>query len=192
LIDRLGGPAGVPAADAGVVERLGRWLHWTDAVALSAVLDAPVASGRDDATGSTAEAERAEAELRRLRQRLKADIEAAVTGDEADEAADLPAVRHRSLQQAMAAALEPVRERLRRRLASASPALAELAALDEAMARALAERERTLLPRVTRLLPRSLPRDERVAVLLAELDLRLAPLHGLVAAWRQPASPDAR
>jgi hypothetical protein len=140
------------------------------------------------------------------------------TGPAAGAAADADFSHYRrayvSHQRAMAAAIGPLRARVRARLSSLSPALAQLAALDAVFDDALAARERHLLGKVPGLLeqhfagwataqraaaplaqgggvPRTqaLPADGLATVcrrlqgvLLAELDIRLQPIDGLLEA----------
>ena len=108
-------------------------------------------------------------------------------------------------QRELEAGVGPLRARLRRALAQATPALRQLAALDGAFDDLLAEREARLLYTLPRLLrgrfdalARILPPTNDVAahqrawlarfsgelhsVLLAELDLRLQPTLGLLGA----------
>ncbi len=111
-------------------------------------------------------------------------------------------------QQAMEKAIEPLRARLRAALIARGPAMARLAAVDEVMERALGAREHALLVGVPQLLekkykslqgehqldeapgPDTLPewqdtfgRDMQ-DVLLAELDIRMQPVEGLLEALR--------
>lgn len=118
--------------------------------------------------------------------------------------------RYQSMQQAMEERIEPLRQRLRAQLAGASPAGARLAAVDTVMEQVLAPREQLLLHGIStqRLQQRfdSLRpggddaaagpwldtfRQDMHAVLLAELDTRMQPVEGLLAALRSaaPASP---
>jgi hypothetical protein len=107
----------------------------------------------------------------------------------------------------------PLRRRLRSTLADRSPALAKLAELDIVMEQVVGAQERALLASVAaRLEPRfdrlraphdkvasepaaaSAPWRERFhqemrGLLLAELDLRLQPLEGLLEACRQSIPP---
>lgn len=125
-----------------------------------------------------------------------------------EDATDFPFFRQRyqSLQQTLDAGVGRLRERLRERLTAASPELAKLAAMDAVMERALARRERSLLAAAPALLGRrferlradapaaaedadraaeswlSTFRGEMRDALLAELDLRLQPAQGLLAA----------
>jgi len=107
--------------------------------------------------------------------------------------------RHLELQRAMASSIGPARARLRQALARQPGALRRLAALDavlepqlepalqQQLASVLAHLQGRyrLDPNPTTFLP-----DWRAA-LLAELDLRLQPLHGLLEAWQHafPPSP---
>lgn len=125
--------------------------------------------------------------------------------------------RYLVLQQTMEAGAGRLRERLRERLTLASPELAKLAAMDAVMERALAKRERSLLAAAPTLLGRRFERLRQHAqaaagadapapdtgpaadawlapfrremheALLAELDVRLQPAHGLLAALRARA-----
>ncbi|QWP79255.1 DUF3348 family protein [Lysobacter sp. K5869] len=123
--------------------------------------------------------------------------------------------RYLVLQQTMEAGAGRLRERLRDRLTLMSPELSKLAAMDAVMERALARRERGLLAAAPTLLARRFERlradaqaqadarGETAAAetwlepfrrdmheaLLAELDLRLQPSQGLLAALRARA-PD--
>ena len=122
--------------------------------------------------------------------------------------------RYVALQQSMENAIAALRGRLRAMLASRSPGAARLAVVDAAMEQALAERELSQLARIPALLEvhfRRLREAEQAAladpaahhgspavrgawlhvfnqdtqrVLLAELELRLQPVEGLVAALR--------
>lgn len=118
---------------------------------------------------------------------------------------------HLAHQRAMIAAIAPLRASVRATVAKRSPALARLAALDAVLEQALAARERSLLATLPTLLAArfeqldsaasaaeptapdgaaSAPaadwlagfRADMRAVLLAELDLRLQPVAGLIEA----------
>lgn len=104
-----------------------------------------------------------------------------------------------TLQRAMAGRIAPLRQQARAALGQASPGLARLAALDAVMDEWLAPRERSLLASVPTLLERRCeqlrqrwPQDwaarlgpEVQDVLLAELDVRLQPVEGLIEALGQ-------
>lgn len=118
---------------------------------------------------------------------------------------------HVNHQRAMDAQLGPLRNQLRAALARQSPALARLAALDAALDQALAVRERHLLGQVPGLVARPAQRQRAgalvtdadpqnfkrlqarwQALLLAELDSRMQPIEGLLAALQQAtAGPHA-
>ncbi len=123
--------------------------------------------------------------------------------------------RYAKCQLAMETQIVPLRRRLRSTLADRSPALAKLAELDSVMEQVVGAQERALLATVAgRLEPRfdqwrgaqddtpsdvpSQPgpwlerfRQEMRSLLLAELDLRLQPVEGLLEACRKsnPNSP---
>lgn len=118
--------------------------------------------------------------------------------------------RYQSLQQTMETGIGHLRGRLRSLLAAQTPAMARLAAVDAVMERALGAREQNLLASVPGLLaghftrlrdaaqaaatdaetpaaPRAWLdtfRKDMQSVLLAELDVRLQPVEGLLAALR--------
>jgi len=99
--------------------------------------------------------------------------------------------RHLKLQRQMEQLVAPLRDHVREVLSQSSPGLRQLAALDAALDPVLTRREQLHLPAVAPLLQRrfeALARDheafrrEWTEVLLAELDLRLDPVAGLIAA----------
>ena len=206
LLARLADTEPTPPEGA-FADRLGQWLQWTDAIALSTVLNgAPSKLSAGAAAPSTATLAAEERECARLRSTLAADI------TDADEATDFTGLRRRYLarQQAMEQGVGPLRARLRSQVASVSPAMAQLAAVDEVMERTLNAQERVLLGRVPAALqqhhdrlrsahatvpvgPDAKPaepgwlggfRQDMHEVLLAELDHRMQPIEGLMAALR--------
>jgi hypothetical protein len=124
--------------------------------------------------------------------------------------------RHAELQRQMDLMIEPLRAHVRETLGRASAPLRQLAALDAALAQVLGPREEALLPRIPVLLKRRfeqlrLAHAQAVAdgaqddddgagwretfagewrqALLAELDLRLAPVTGLAEALANDLDP---
>jgi len=155
-----------PASSPDLAERLSQWLRWTDAVSLSAALNASPAtpSGAPDSSAGASAADREFA-------RVRAVLAKAIAEDElfapdlrrADpratpSAAAAPAsfapyrLRYLARQQAMEAGIATLRESVRATLAAATPALARLAALDAVMEQALAPHEHSLLSTVPALL----------------------------------------
>jgi len=196
LLARLGEADGVTTAPPVFAERLGQWLHWTDAAALAAALDGPATQAETTASAD-------ETDLARLR----AELTEAIAEQVADFAAapDVPPLRRSwlPLQQSMATRITALRGRLRATLAARSAPLARLAALDEVMEGVLGRQEQGLLGSLPGRLQRRLDglrtesadaawrpafRDDLQAVLLAELALRLQPLDGLVSALRSSAA----
>lgn len=235
LLRLLAGFAGsaVPESRQSFAERLGQWLSVTDAVPLSAVLNAPAPqiAAASDAPGRSSAAAEAKAALGELR---TAFAESLANGAAAgrtrasirmpdpeppgsDEAApDFAPYRryYQARQREMKARIDPLRRQLRDAVSRRSASLRRLAALDAVFEQALAERERSLLATVPGMLARRFERlheahraslaktgaaddparwlgpggwlarfrTEMHAVARAELELRLQPLDGLVAA----------
>ncbi|NRF67579.1 DUF3348 family protein [Aquincola sp. S2] len=179
-------------------ERLSGWLDWTDAIALSAALngaETPVAAA--DRPGKGAKTASVFAACKRVRAELVRAITA--EGADAETTADLTASRRWYVghQRTMTERIGVLRADVRQALSNRSPALARLAALDAVFDEALAARERHLLSQVPALLEqrfeqlRSAPdgaatygRDMQ-RVLLAELDIRLQPIEGMMEALGQ-------
>lgn len=196
-----------------VAERLGVWLTVADAIALHAAHQssrAPATAVPVAADASLEEAcEQVHAAL------AGAIVSMPLPGDPAAPDASFAPYHQRclDLQRHMALRIEGLREQVRQAMAQASPRLAQLAALDEVMDQALGAREQKLLAGVPALLeqrfgqlcqPRSseeepppvgvcadgldaFVRDMR-AVLLAELDVRMLPVQGLVEAFNSEIS----
>lgn len=194
-----------PVATAPVPERLGSWLGWADAIALSQVLTTAPGTAADAAARREA-LDWAHAALDRLQAEAAAGFDDAELARDAAEPApegvplaDLLApfrLHHGQQQRGMAARIATLRERLRPRLAEASGPLARLAQLDAVFERALAAQERGQLAGLAALLTRRAelhhaadPRGWRrrlwadlQRLLRAELDLRLQPVLGLIEA----------
>lgn len=230
LADADAPASSAPPQQPAFAQRLSQWLEWTDAVALSGALKAPVAAAPPASPSSEASAAAAEAAAHEVA-RVRAALAQAITQDGAAAPASPPARgaavragpdgtdfashRQRCLahQHRMQTRIAALRARLRAALEhSASPALARLAAVDAVMEQALDTHEQTLLARIPALLERRFQRlraahgdagsgaadDPRRAepawlatfthdlnaVLLAELDLRLQPVEGLLEALR--------
>ncbi|MBT9488603.1 MAG: DUF3348 family protein [Rubrivivax sp.] len=198
------GPCRPPGRAApSLVKGLGRWLGWKESIPLAAVLQAP------PTVAATACASAAHAALQRELQRVQAELARLIADDSSTRSEDgwdfLPFRRHCfAMQQAMGAAITPLRAQTRAAVARLSPAMAQLAALDAVMANLLAPREQALLAQLPVLLdkhftqlrdaavpggPPWLPRfDHDMRRLLhAELDLRLQPVLGLLATLQRAA-----
>ncbi len=221
-------PAESAAPRPASAQRLGGWLAWTDAIALSGALATspaadPIAWAPDlTAAAATArrDADRTRAALVRLlgsdpatapapgrdhsRRAAATRQGASAAGAGAEEGTDFAPFRARYTagQQAMEDAVLPLRRRVRAALAAAGGARAPLAATDEVLERVMGAQERTLLATVPRRLERRFDRLRAAGappatwlpafrqavrdVAVAELDLRLQPVEGLLAALHRP------
>ena len=209
LLARLADPVPAPPVDTrpALVDRLGHWLGWTGAIALSEALAAgPVAS----LPGGAAAGPAAAADWQRVRAALEA-ANAAGLAEPADTASSptdfAPHRRHiAARQQAMHEAVAALRQRLRDALARRGAQGARLAALDAVLERHLAPHERSLLALVSLRLQARFERgvaaaaaspdeparvlahrafqaafhEETARVLQAELAHRLLPAQGLL------------
>ena len=194
--------------------RLGAWIDWPRAVALSRALDAPPAPHATPA-GDPADAGGLAAECGRLRADLAADIRRGPRPAPA-AAGFAPIKQHlQALQGAMLAATGRLRGELRERLAAGTAEQSRLAEVDAQMEAALGPREAAVLAAVPEALAArferlqdaagsgpdaagAAPGDDAVPawlatfrhelrdLLLAELDLRFQPVEGLLAALRSP------
>ena len=154
-------------------ERLGEWLDFSAAIALSTLLGTHVAmspaarSGASSAAGLSIEAAfarvqatlvtsittRCASAIGETQNQWPAATPGAVSGRGVVAAAYAPWRRlHAAQQREMESALRPLRALLRDALSKASPALRQLATLDAAMDRILGERERSLMATVPLLL----------------------------------------
>ncbi|HYG44079.1 MAG TPA: DUF3348 domain-containing protein [Bordetella sp.] len=230
--------ADIPQSRQSLSDRLSLWLGWTDAIALSTVLDAgsPAAAARARAFDS--------AEAREY-ERVRSTLAQAIADEQPFSAARprAPALaqdatpdaeagyatyrqRYRAIQQTMESSIAKLRARLRALLAAQTPAMARLAMVDAIMERSLSLHERRLLSTIPgmleghferlRLAAQDTPeaaapaaaasaaaapaaaapstgalapwlatfRADMRSVLRAELDIRLQPIEGLLAALR--------
>jgi hypothetical protein len=135
-------------------ERLGSWLDWTDAIALSAVLNQGGSDRSLAVRGQAAPQTTAVAATVEACQRVRDDLVKLATADVGYTAGtrsarplDFSSYRsdYQAHQRAMEAAIGPLRERVRAALSDQTPSMARLAALDAVMDQALRPRERQLL-----------------------------------------------
>lgn len=210
LVTRLAAVDVAPPAQT-LAERLGDWLGWTDAIALSATLGDAGATPAMPAMLTAPTASRAAAALQRLVRARSALVRSAGEAGAfalapATDAAELR--RHlQARQRALEAGVAGLRTQVRGTLASHGGALRQLALLDAALEGALVGRERVSLALLPSLLERRWTRLRQAhaeaadtawcgafaadvqAVLRAELELRLQPVDGLLDALRAPALP---
>lgn len=196
-----------PDAGPTLAEHLGQWLDWRDAIALFEALqgaDGSAVTAPQRASGSAA-ADRL-ASLRGEADRVRHSLARDITEDGAWGDHGAGRTQHAAWQRSMEAQVAALRARVRAAASAASPELARLATLDGLMERALAVRERQLLSNVPVLLEaggggRSAEADQATGIdtrtwqrtLLAELELRLQPVEGLLEAWaaqHAPATPE--
>lgn len=196
-----GVPADFEASGMDVAERLSLWLNAFDAIGLQGTHQA-IRAMATAATGKPA-AIRTVPNLAEDFQRVRsvlADLVAreplAAATDESAGAADGGFARyqqrHLHLQRQMEQMIAALRDHVRQALSRASPALRQLATLDAAFEQMLATREQALLATVPARLQRRFAQLREAdgglqtfhqgwgAALLAELDLRLEPVAGLI------------
>ncbi len=218
--------ADVVEAKQSLAERLGQWLDFTDAMALFSALNGNAPVTKTKASDSSVQGEFARVRttladsitmdgvLNPGRARIKLPTPA--PNAPVESAADFSPYHryYQAHQRDMNAAIGPLRANVRAVLASGSPALQRLAALDAVLEQALATRERNLLATLPLLLAKRFGhlykahqealgdrldlddpemwmrpggwlamycRDMQ-AVLLAELEVRLQPVAGLIEA----------
>ncbi|SPU49516.1 DUF3348 domain-containing protein [Bordetella trematum] len=197
--------ADAPESGQGLSDRLSQWLGWTDGLALAAALKSKPVPGQ-------ARLDRVqERDLILLRAGLSNAIarDIAQRGPSPLRPQDSPAEddyktyrqQYLALQQTMETRIGNLRTRLRATLASTTSELTRLAMLDAIMERGLLVRERALFGSVPTLLESHFERlrqtraesgdawldafrKDMQSVLLAELDVRLQPVEGLLAALR--------
>jgi hypothetical protein len=189
-------------------EKLGQWVSFTDAITLSAVHSARPPGASLGAKSSESSAlgkafERVQAGLLSSIGRLPKEL-SAPDADALDAPASAyePYRRHYQAQQReIELKLSPLRAHVRGVLGQSSPKLQKLAALDIALDGILCEREGKLLQKLPSLLEKRFKHlrkahpdasdwlpdfgREMQTVLLAELDLRMQPVLGLIEACRQ-------
>lgn len=207
LVRQLAGwqptPAEVSRQD--LAERLGQWLNVADAIALHSAHQAMPSVARARRPAVPAAARAVQAELQRVRATLRQAITAppGEPGDEPADDADASFALHhqRCLEQQrrMEMSVDALRGHVRKTLSQTSPRLAQLAALDAVLDPMLGGREQRLLSTVPAFLKarfdqlrqthpggwQPLFEHELQQTLLAELDLRLQPVAGMVEALGQ-------
>lgn len=183
-------------------ERLGLWLNWTDAIALAAALNGGGGAAPPAVRRSAVPA--AHAAVLQECGRVRADLARLIATDcvfRSDQEAGFGPYRRSclALQRAMEAGIHPLRAQVRAAMAGLSPDLGRMAALDAVLHETLGARERQLLATVPLWLERVFERQrlalqetpaewlaafcgDMQAVLLAELELRLMPVEGMMEA----------
>lgn len=194
-------------------EKLAQWVGFADAITLHGVHNAGSADAvRPKLTAALASTVNPDGEFATAQAKLETSIRtsfaanADLLGDEAPVYAPFRKF-YMAHQRDMELAVKKLRVKARARLAKASPALKQLAALDAAFDGILTEHEKKLLASLPSLMEqrfkqlqaeRSLPvgwlarfGQELQTVLLAELDLRLQPTLGLLEALNPPTPQHA-
>ena len=187
-----------PAND--FADKLGQWMHFTDAIALSSVLDGGMAKvSAQSPAPRDATCARLTAEFERIRAFMVNSITKSCASTGGNTHIKLPLVDlevsytpyrqfYDAHQRDMELSVEPLRVNLREALAKASPRLRKLAELDVVMDKFLREREARLLARVPLLLQKHF--DAQYAAHRAQL--AASGQADTPAAWMQPGGWLAR
>ena len=206
-------PVDAQASGPDVAERLGQWLSVADVITLHGAHQS--IKSMDEPSPPAARpggASDAEAELLRVRANLEQSIVARDAAAAPEPGTGYAPYHRRYLEQQrrMATSIDALRDRVRQTLAGESPRLAQLAELDAVLERMLGRREQQLLATVPLCLKerfeqlhRQRPGDAHAVpapgawldgfvrefqeTLLAELELRLQPVAGMIDALRSEA-----
>jgi hypothetical protein len=195
-------PSAAAASTMDFAERLSLWVGAFDAMGLHAVQQL-IRTMRDSAPGAPPKARALAEDLQRVRAALASAIAQDPLGVDPLGYGPYHA-RHLQLQRRMEQLIGPLRDHVRQEVSRHSPRLRQLAALDAAFEHALAPREQALLATVATRMKRRFEglratalagtqaneagawerdfADEWRQVLLAEVDLRLEPVAGLIEA----------
>lgn len=191
-----------PALAPSFAEGLARWLGWTEAIALSGALHAPSPMRGSSAAAPAPRGVELLAAVQKALARVRASLSRALDRDMPADAADFAPYRRHvgAMQRAMEDAIGPLRGQARTALAQGAPEIARLAAIDAVMEKVLGPHEHSLLAMMPTLLERHFVhlqsameapgeaaqafRQDMRSLLLAELDLRLQPVLGLIEALR--------
>jgi hypothetical protein len=193
-------------------ERLSLWLNAFDAIDLQACHQALKAAATAAPAQPSAARRTGTQGVAEDFQRVRAVLAKAIAKDplaleppSAEPAYAPYHQRHLELQRQMEQMITALRDHVRQAICRVSPRLRQLAVVDAAFEQVLARREQTLLPAAAALLKRRFEqlRNEEGGLkafashwqeaLLAELDLRLEPVAGLVdALTNESGSPPAR
>lgn len=188
-----------------VAERLGGWLSAFDSVKLDSALQAIASYGAQARQGGLAVDAHALEELCRHVKNALTDLITTLAAQAADSAEPPDYGQHlqryAELQKRMASQVTACRAQVRQALSKGSPTLRQLAALDGVMVQMLGEREQKLLSAVPLYLERRFEhwrqtqqhaqatsgwlhgfQQDMRQMLLAELQLRLQPILGLIEA----------
>jgi hypothetical protein len=194
-------PVDAEASGMDFAERLSLWVNAFDAIGLQSAQQS-IRAIRTPAPGQPRDARpAAAAALAEDVQRARAALAKAIARElDAPPEGYAPwRQRHLDLQRQVEMMLGPLRDHVRQALSRASTRLRQLAALDALMVQMVGPREQALLPTATHLMERRFEQlrleqadgwleafaaDWRGA-LLAELDLRLEPVNGMVEAMAQ-------
>ncbi|KIQ23372.1 hypothetical protein RT97_25345 [Variovorax paradoxus] len=203
----------VPEPKQAFADRLSQWLGWTDAISLSAALNGGLAAA---SSGARAAGNPEARECERVRTAMTNAVAEDMHSASRDQTTDFAAYRRRyhARQQAMETSIGALRGRLRSTLATRSPDMARLAAVDVVMEQVLGAQEHRLLASIPAMLEKHFKRlgkadaianatagDEGAAeaepgawlagfrkdmhdVLLAEMEVRFQPVEGLLEALR--------
>lgn len=207
-------PVDAKASRQDFAERLGLWLDVSDAITLHAAHQSLPSQTVARATVADAGKTWAvEDEFQRVRSALVKAIAASLappTAAPRAQPATPPVIadadatfaphhqRYLDLQRQMVLRIDALRDHVRQALSRTSPALAQLALLDSVLDQMLGKREQKLLATVPALLEKRFEQLRQTqggpwldtfghdmhTALLAELDLRLQPVMGLVDAYR--------
>lgn len=207
-------PADDESPRQDVAERLAQWLSVADVIRLHAAHESIASLAAPAPAGARpADVAAAREELSRVRAALEQAVVTADAGTAREPEAAYAPYHRRYLdqQRRMGMSIDALRDRVRQALAGASPRLAQLAELDAVLARLFAAREQQLLATVPACLGerfeqlrRQQPDDADAAsrgawrdtfarefreALLAELELRLQPVAGMIDALSNEMKP---
>jgi hypothetical protein len=191
-------PVDADASGMDVAERLGLWLNAFDAIGLQSAHQAihAIQSALPSRPAQRSPDQAVAADF----QRLRATLAKAIAQPVEDDGTVAPwQQRHQKLQRDMEQTITPLRDHVRQVLGRRSARLRQLAALDAALEQALAAREQKVLPAIGAALESRFQqlraaaplegeagewtaafRNDWQQVLLAELELRLEPVAGLL------------
>lgn len=201
LVRQLAGwlPAQADAPRQDVAERLGQWLNVADAITLHAAQQSiPSAAAVRRTAARPASPQAVNAEYQQVRATLVKAITTREAGPAIEADADFALFhqRHQDQQRRMDMSIEALRGHVRHTLSQTTPRLAQLAALDALLDQMLGGREQQLLAGVPAFLKtrfkqlrQQQPEDwlpifehDFQQALLAELDVRLQPVAGMIEA----------